>query len=142
MTAKTLAGTRQLALCAVMAAVMCVIAPVSIPIGPISITGGTFAIYLTACLLGGRWGTLSTLVYLLVGLLGLAGFVGMMVTGIAGFLREGRKNPFACVCGLCLLGYTVNNIFSFQQAMGVAVIFSIFGMGRAFQRMDAGKNIR
>ena len=68
------------------------------------------------------------------GLLGLAGFVGMMVTGIAGFLREGRRNPFACVCGLCLLGYTVNNIFSFQQAMGVAVIFSIFGMGRAFQK--------
>lgn len=68
------------------------------------------------------------------GLLGLTGFAGMMVTGIAGFLREGRRNPFACVCGLCLLGYTVNNIFSFQQAMGVAVIFSIFGMGRAFQK--------
>lgn len=83
---------------------------------------------------------LTTLVN--TGLLGLAGFAGMMVTGIAGFLREGRKNPFACVCGLCLLGYTVNNIFSFQQAMGVAVIFSIFGMGRAFQRMDTGKNIR
>lgn len=72
------------------------------------------------------------------GLLGLAGFGGMMATGIAGFLREGRRNPFACVCGLCLLGYTVNNIFSFQQAMGVAVIFSIFGMGRAFQKTEGG----
>lgn len=75
------------------------------------------------------------------GLLGLAGFAGMMVTGIAGFLREGRRNPFACTCGLCLLGYTVNNIFSFQQAMGVAVIFSIFGMGIAFQKPDMEKNI-
>lgn len=78
MTAKTLTGTRRLALCAVMAAVMCVIAPVSIPIGPISITGGTFAIYLTACLLGGRWGTLSTLVYLLVGFVGLPVFSNYM----------------------------------------------------------------
>ncbi len=72
------------------------------------------------------------------GLLGLTGFAGMMVTGIAGFLREGRKNPFACVCGLSLLGYTVNNIFSFQQAMGVAVLFAIFGMGRAFQKTEKG----
>ena len=78
MTAKTLSGTRQLALCALMAAVMCVIAPISIPIGPVSITGGTFAIYLTAYLLGGKWGTLSTLVYLLVGFAGLPVFSNYM----------------------------------------------------------------
>lgn len=73
-----------------------------------------------------------------VGLLGLVGFAGMMVTGMAGFLREGKRNVFACICGLCLLGYTVNNIFSFQQAMGVATIFTVFGMGRAFQRAGSG----
>ncbi len=71
------------------------------------------------------------------GLLGLCGFAGMIVCGITDFLREGRKKPFVCACGLCLLGYTANNIFSFQQAMGVAVIFSIFGMGRAFQKQGA-----
>ena len=62
MSAKSLSSTRRLTLCAVMAAVMCVLAPISIPIGPISITGGTLAIYLTACLLGGRWGAAATLV--------------------------------------------------------------------------------
>lgn len=74
MTAKSLIDTRRLTLCAVMAAAACVIAPISIPIGPISITGGTLAIYLTVYLLGGAWGTVSTLVYLLVGMVGLPVF--------------------------------------------------------------------
>ncbi len=78
MTAKTMVRTRQLALCAVMAAVMCVLAPVSIPIGPISITGGTLAIYLTAYLLGAKWGTVTTLVYLMVGFVGLPVFSNYM----------------------------------------------------------------
>lgn len=78
MTANSLVDTRRLTLCAVMAAVTCVIAPISIPIGPISITGGTLAVYLTACLLGGTWGTVSTLVYLLVGFVGLPVFSNYM----------------------------------------------------------------
>ncbi|MDE6589017.1 MAG: biotin transporter BioY [Oscillospiraceae bacterium] len=78
MTAKSLANTRRLTLCALMAAVMCVIAPISVPIGPISITGGTFTIYLAAYLLGGVWGAVSTLVYLLVGFVGLPVFSNYM----------------------------------------------------------------
>ena len=78
MMAKAAVDTRRLALCAVMAAVMCVLAPISIPIGPISITGGTLAISLTTYLLGGVWGTVSTLVYLLVGMAGLPVFSNYM----------------------------------------------------------------
>ena len=78
MTAKSVVNTRQLAMCAVMAAVMCVLAPISLPIGPISITGGTLAIYLTAYLLGGKWGAVTTLVYLLVGFVGLPVFSNYM----------------------------------------------------------------
>lgn len=78
MSVKSIADTRRLTLCAVMAAVTCVLAPISIPIGPISITGGTLAIYLTVYLLGGVWGTVSTLVYLLVGMVGLPVFSNYM----------------------------------------------------------------
>lgn len=78
MTAKPLARPRQLALCAVMAAVMCVLAPISVPIGPISLTGGTLAIYLAAYLLGGGWGAAATLVYLLLGFVGLPVFSNYM----------------------------------------------------------------
>ena len=41
MSAASRVHVRQLALCGVMAAVICVIAPISIPIGVISLTGGT-----------------------------------------------------------------------------------------------------
>ena len=78
MTAKSKIDTRQLALCAVMAAVMCVIAPISIPIGPISITGGTLAVYLTAYLLGPVRGLAATAAYLLAGFAGLPVFSNYM----------------------------------------------------------------
>ena len=78
MTVKSKINTRQLTLCAVMAAVMCVIAPISIPIGPISITGGTLTIYLAACLLGPWRGLAATAVYLLAGFAGLPVFSNYM----------------------------------------------------------------
>lgn len=68
------------------------------------------------------------------GFLGLLCFGGMMVTGISRFLKKGEENPMAFACGCCLLAHTVNGIFSFQQAMGMAVMSAMFGMGAAFFR--------
>lgn len=76
MTEQKRGRTYRMAVCAVMAAVICVLGPLSIPIGPVPITCGTLAIYLTAYLLGWKWGTVSTLVYLLVGLAGAPVFSG------------------------------------------------------------------
>lgn len=70
------------------------------------------------------------------GLLGAASFAGLMVSGIRRLLQGGRKNPPAAACGFCLLAYTVNNVFSFQQAMSVGTVFVIFGMGTAFLRAE------
>lgn len=68
------------------------------------------------------------------GLLGLAGFGGMMACGMRRLIKKGSENPYAAACGLCLLGYTVNNIFSFQQVLSTGTVFVIFGMGEAFRR--------
>ena len=73
------------------------------------------------------------------GILGLVGFAGMMVSAIVRFLKAGmetlkKESLIAGACGLCLLAYTVNNSFSFQQSMGVATIFVILGMGERFWR--------
>ena len=78
MTARSRIDTRQLTLCGVMAAVMCVIAPISLPIGPISVTGGTLTVYLTACLLGPWRGLAATAAYLLAGFAGLPVFSNYM----------------------------------------------------------------
>ena len=71
-----------------------------------------------------------------IGLLGVLSFGGMMVTGIRRYLKEVENRRIVFACGMCLLAYTVNNIFSFQQAMSAATIFVIFGMGEAFLKAE------
>lgn len=94
------------------------------------------------------------------GILGCISFVGMMVSAIVRFLRYGveeksltaqqggknateKKDKAVAVrtvigaCGFCLLAYTVNNLFSFQQSMSAATIFVIMGIGEAYAREHA-----
>lgn len=66
------------------------------------------------------------------GVFGLAGFAGMMVSAMVILLTKGRRDIYACACGLCLLAYTANNIFSFQQVMNTPGAFVLLGMGMAF----------
>ena len=68
---------KQMARCAIMAALTCVLAPVSVPLStlvPISL--GTLVVMLSGTLLGKRDGTLSVLMYLLLGMAGLPVFAG------------------------------------------------------------------
>jgi biotin transport system substrate-specific component len=72
-------NTRQLALIAVMTAVTCVLGPFSLPIGLVPISLTNLAIYIAIYALGQKRGTISYIVYLLIGLIGfpvLSGFSG------------------------------------------------------------------
>ena len=69
------------------------------------------------------------------GIFGVVAFGGMMVTGIWRFLKEAGLEKIVCACGFCLLAYTANNMFSFQQSMNTATAFAVFGMGGAFLRV-------
>ena len=68
------------------------------------------------------------------GIFGLACYAGLMVSGIVRFLDKKSSGLISCACGFCLLGYTVNNMFSFQQSMNAATIFVVLGMGEAFYK--------
>ena len=70
--------TYQLTLTAVMAAVICVLSPISIaiPISPVPISLASLGIYLAVAVLGMKLGSLSCLIYLLLGLVGLPVFAG------------------------------------------------------------------
>ena len=68
--------TRKFAACALCTAVICVLAPVSIPVGVIPVSLATFAILFSALLLGPKWGTVSTAVYLMIGMIGIPVFAG------------------------------------------------------------------
>lgn len=67
---------RQMAVIALMTAVTCVIAPFSLPIGPVPISLGSFAIYLSVCVLGWKQATVSCVIYLLLGVVGVPVFTG------------------------------------------------------------------
>lgn len=74
-------STRQLALIGLMSAVICILGPLSIvtPFSPIPISLCTLAICFVVTVLGMKWGTLSVLIYILLGLVGLpvlSGFTG------------------------------------------------------------------
>ncbi len=69
-------SVRQIAVVGVMTAVTCVLAPFSVPIGPVPISLTNFAIYMSLYVLGMKEGTLSYLIYLLMGLVGIPVFSG------------------------------------------------------------------
>ena len=76
--------TYEMTVTALMTAVTCILAPLSIPIGPVPISFTNLAIYLSLYLLGWKRGTISYLVYLLIGLVGVPVFSGF------------RRNRQAC----------------------------------------------
>lgn len=119
-----------LSMTAVMTAVICVLAPMSIPIGPVPITLTNLAIYLSVYLLGWKHGTISYLVYLLIGLAGMpvfSGFSGGLTklagpTGgyIIGFL------PLALLSGLFIQTFRRRALHLVGMLIGTAACY-IFG---------------
>lgn len=75
---KTLLTTKQMTLIGVMTAVICVLGPFSIPLpfSPVPISLTNLAIYFTVYVLGMKSGTISYVVYLLLGIAGLPVFSG------------------------------------------------------------------
>ena len=66
----------MMALCGLFAALTAICAWISIPVLDIAFTMQTFAVFLTLSVLGGKWGTVSIGMYLLLGFLGLPVFAG------------------------------------------------------------------
>lgn len=76
--------TKDMVLCAVFAAILCIFSVITIPIGIIPITLGFFGVMLTAGVLGWKKGTISVLVFFLLGIIGLPVFSNFR-SGIAVF---------------------------------------------------------
>ena len=58
------------------AALLAVCAWISIPLGDVAVTLQTFGVALALLLLGGKWGSLTVIIYLLLGAVGLPVFSG------------------------------------------------------------------
>ncbi len=83
---------KKLCYTAVMVVVICLCAWLSVPLGEIPVTLQTFAVCLTACMLGWKLGTLAVLAYILLGMVGVpvfSGFTGgvsKLVTPTGGYI--------------------------------------------------------
>lgn len=75
---------------------------------------------------------LTTLVNM--GLLGFISYAGIMISAIKRYISAHKYNIAAGACGFCLLAYTVNNMFSFQQTVNVSTIFIILAAGENYLR--------
>lgn len=69
-----------------------------------------------------------------IGIIGAIAYIGMMVSAIIRFLKAGKRALIVGACGLCLLAFTINNMFSFQQSMSMATIFVVFGIGEFYYK--------
>lgn len=122
-TLKPRSSVREMVFTAMFAAVIAALSQITIPLpSGVPITLQTFAAALTGYMLGKKWGTVSTAVYVLIGAVGLpvfAGFKGGLgaLAGVTGGFIWG----FIAMAFLCGLGADMKN-------MPAAVMLGIAGM--------------
>lgn len=113
----------KMALCGIFAALAAVCSWISVPTA-VPFTLQTFAVFCALAILGGRWGTLSVAVYLLVGLAGIPVFAGFS-GGYAAFLTpSGGFLPGFLFMGLVYWAVTA----LFGEKPAVTVVALIAGM--------------
>lgn len=66
------------------------------------------------------------------GILGAICYGGMLISHAYHLIRSRANNAYAAACGLCVLAYFANSLWSFQQTMGVVPLFVIMGLGGYF----------
>lgn len=130
---------RQLAVIGLMTAVTCILAPFSLPIGPVPISLTNLAIYFSLYVLGMKKGTISYLIYLLIGFIGVPVFSGFTSgpeklfgpTGgyLIGFL------PMALIAGFLIDRFISSKIICFLGMAAGTVI--CYGFGTAWLAYQA-----
>ena len=68
-----------------------------------------------------------------MGIFGAVSYAGMWFSLLKRLLFPGRgrlrQSPLAVACGLGVLAYFLNNLWSFQQSVGAATVFAVMGLG-------------
>lgn len=142
-------SVKSLVMCALCTAVICILAPISVPIGPVPISLCTFAVMLSGILLGGKWGAVSALVYVLLGAVGVPVFAGYSagaanVVGPTGGYIVGYI-PLAFLCGF-IYDRTGRNkkgaakIVSMVIAMIIGTVV-LYALGTAWFCVQAGYTV-
>lgn len=95
--------TKNMVVCALFAAIICITAPFSIPIGPVPVTMTVFSLALTAFVLGSKKAAVATAVYMLVGIAGLPVFAGFK-SGLTSIMSPVGGFAFSYIFIVLILG--------------------------------------
>lgn len=115
--------TKNMVVCALMAAIMCVISPFTIPIGPIPVSLGVLGVLLTAVILGFKQGTIATAIYMLLGLAGLPVFTGFR-GGLAVFAGPTGGYAYSFIIMAVLTGFVSDKLIRRRPAVRYAGVFA------------------
>ena len=123
---------KDMTITAVMTALICIAGPLVIPAGPIPLSLATFAIYLSGSILGKKWGTIATGLYLLIGIIGVPVFSGFSggfqkLAGVTGGYLAGYL-PCAFLSGFGSERAEAENrrwIHPAMMAAGTAVLYAV-----------------
>ena len=74
-------STQNMVLIAIFTALIVVCSWIRVPVQPVPFTLQTFAVFVTAGLLGSKRGTISVIVYILLGIIGVPVFAGQVKSG-------------------------------------------------------------
>ena len=154
-------AVKDMVFTAMFAALIAVCSIISIPIGEVPVTLQTFAICLTAAMLGWKRGTLAVFIYILLGAIGVPVFAGMsggigilagptggyiigfiLTSLIVGFAadRRGRKAlPLAIAMVAGVLACYVTGTIWFMVVTGMGLVESLMLCVVPFLLFDAAK---
>ena len=100
---------RNMARCALFAAMLSICSWIAVPLPNISLTMQTFGVFLTLGLLGGKWGTVACLTWLALGAAGLPVFSGFR--GGLGVLLGATGGYLWGFLAACLVYWAVTALF-------------------------------
>ena len=123
-------GIYTMAKAAVLTALMCVLSPLTIPIGPVPISLSVLVILFSVYVLGWKLGTLSVIVYILIGMVGVpvfsgfSGGIGKLLGPTGGYILG--YIPMAVIAGLAVEMSSKRWVHFLGMVAGVAVLY-VFG---------------
>ncbi len=127
-----------------MAAVTCIVGPLAIPIGPVPVSLTPLAVFLSVYILGTKNGTISFLLYLLIGAVGVPVFSGF--TGGLGKLAGPTGGYLIGFIFMALIaGWFIHHFYDkvifqfFGMVLGLAVVYAF---GTAWLAISAGMTFR
>lgn len=122
-------ATRSLVLCALMAALTAICSQIQIPLPMVPINLALFAVHLSGALLGWKYGSLSMVVYALLGVIGVPVFAGFGSGPAVLFGKTGGYILGYILCALIVGALSRKFAFNFKtlclsMVLGVAVCYT------------------